>query len=234
MRVISYITLIFLFAWFMGDKAISRAKSIQSKIKDGMGTGSRVSYKPFITTSEFNSLGTTAVIKDWKTGRGVHCLSQGEVLWYYILRWDDQNLDIREQIPLNMNEIKKIADSLNVDIPKAGAFIMTTDFLVERIDGAIAYSIKNDRNLTQRTLELLCIEKMYWVNQGIEFKLLFKEDVNRILSTNIRIVTEFYDEKNIFDEISKIKHLIAIKYLICDLETKLLDTTYLRKISKCI
>ena len=147
MRVIGCITLIFLFVWFMGDKAISRAKSIQSKIKDGMGTGSRVSYKPFITTSEFNSLGTTAVIRDWKTGRGVHCLSQGEVLWYYILRWDDKNLDIREQIPLNMNEIKKIADSLNVDVPKAGAFIMTTDFLAERIDGAIAYSIKNDRNL---------------------------------------------------------------------------------------
>ena len=51
-----------------------------------MGTGSRVSYKTFITTSEFNSLGTTEFIKDWKTGRGVHCLSQCEVLCY-ILHW---------------------------------------------------------------------------------------------------------------------------------------------------
>lgn len=45
-----------------------------------MGEGTGKDYKPYITTSEFNSMGTTSVIKDWKTGRGVHCLSQGEML----------------------------------------------------------------------------------------------------------------------------------------------------------
>ena len=59
------------------------------KRKRKMGTGEGKDYIPYITTSEFNSRGTTSVIKDWKTGRGVHCLSQGETLWYYILRWDD-------------------------------------------------------------------------------------------------------------------------------------------------
>ena len=37
-----------------------------------MGTGVGKDYIPYITTSEFNSQGTTSVIKDWKTGRGVN------------------------------------------------------------------------------------------------------------------------------------------------------------------
>ena len=34
---------------------------------------SKVEYKPHITTSQFNSIGTTTVITDWKTGRVVLC-----------------------------------------------------------------------------------------------------------------------------------------------------------------
>ena len=63
------------------------AENTKSVRKLGQGVG--VDYRPYITTSEFNSRGTTSVIKDWKTGRAVHCLSQGEMYWYYILRWDD-------------------------------------------------------------------------------------------------------------------------------------------------
>lgn len=61
----------------------------QKKLR-GMVTGKGVNYVTYITTSEFNSEGTTSVIKDWKNGRDIHCLSQGETLWYYILRWDDK------------------------------------------------------------------------------------------------------------------------------------------------
>lgn len=66
---------------------MSKRLSTASKKKRHMGEGEGKDYKPYITTSEFNSLGTTSVIVDWKTGRGIHCLSQGEAYWYYILRW---------------------------------------------------------------------------------------------------------------------------------------------------
>lgn len=42
-----------------------------------MGSGYGKDYIPYITTSEFNSQGTTSVVKDWKTGRRVHCIFQG-------------------------------------------------------------------------------------------------------------------------------------------------------------
>lgn len=65
---------------------MSRRLSDHTKELRKMGQGEGANYKPYITTSEFNSLGTTSVIRDWKTGRDVHCMSQGEMLLYYILR----------------------------------------------------------------------------------------------------------------------------------------------------
>lgn len=50
-------------------------KRISQKTKQlrRMGTGKGANYIPYITTSEFNSKGTTSVIKDWKTDfEGVH------------------------------------------------------------------------------------------------------------------------------------------------------------------
>lgn len=44
-----------------------RRKSIKAKIKQKYGCGIGQDYKPFIRTSEFNSLGTCSNIKDWKT-----------------------------------------------------------------------------------------------------------------------------------------------------------------------
>lgn len=191
-------------------------------VKKGTGVGK--DYVPYISIAKLNSLGTTSVIKDWKTGRGVHCLSQGEAYWYYILRWNDDNIDIREQYPLNLEETTKIAEANGFCSPGNGRFVMTTDFLVTKADNTFhAYSVKSDRNLSRRTLELLCIEKIYWESKGIPFTLLFKTNVNEILATNIRLVTEFYDSVTVFDLVSAIKHKVAIKEWKVDMEKTVLQ-----------
>ena len=43
------------------SKRISRA----TKLARGQGSGEGAKYKPYVMTNEFNSLGTTSVIKDW-------------------------------------------------------------------------------------------------------------------------------------------------------------------------
>ena len=209
------------------------ARYISKKTKKlrKMGTGKGANYIPYITTSEFNSKGTTSVIKDWKTGRGVHCLSQGEALWYYILRWDDNNVDIREQYPLKNELIAKIAQENGFKPPVNRFHIMTTDFLVTEADGMLhAYSIKLDRNLSERTLQLLSIEKLYWLSQNCKFTLLFKSDVNKIFATNIRLVTEYYQPDRVFDKYSAIKHKIAIKECTVNMESERIDNTVLDRL----
>ena len=48
----------------MGKRISEKGKQLR-----GMGTGEGAEYIPYITTSEFNSRGTTSVTTDWKTGR---------------------------------------------------------------------------------------------------------------------------------------------------------------------
>ena len=211
-----------LFLCSIGGEKMSKRLSTASKKKRHMGEGEGKDYKPYITTSEFNSLGTTSVIVDWKTGRGIHCLSQGEAYWYYILRWDDNNLDIREQFPMEREETIKIADSLGFKHPENDEYIMTIDFLATEADGKLhAYSVKSDKeSLTDRMLEILCIEKTYWESKGVLYTLLFKTDADLTLVHNIRDVVRFYNAQNIFDKVSLIKHKIATKEASVDMSNK--------------
>lgn len=207
---------------------MSRKISEKTKKIRKMGEGTGKDYKPYITTSELNSMGTTSVIKDWKTGREVHCLSQGEMLWYYILRWNDENIDIREQYPLDYAKTVEIAESFGLKKPRN---TMTTDFLVTKADGRyVAYSVKANSDLNNRQWELLFIEKHYWISQGVSYQLLLKTDANRILAGNIRLVTEFYDADRVFDEISAIKHKIAIKEYPVDMAGELLYEAVLKRV----
>lgn len=45
---------------------MSKRKSDKTKQSQHMGTGHGANYIPYITTSEFNSQGTTSVVNDWK------------------------------------------------------------------------------------------------------------------------------------------------------------------------
>lgn len=109
----------------MGRKVTEETKTRQ---KRGQGTGK--DYNPWIHIQEMSSKGTKEILNDWKTGRQVHLLSQNEVRWYYILRWNDDVLDIREQFPLELEKTLDIAEAMGVKHPKDRHTHMTTDMLV--------------------------------------------------------------------------------------------------------
>lgn len=210
---------------------MTRRISDKSKQILHMGEGKGKDYVPYILTSEFNSLGTTSIIKDWKTRRNIHCMSQGEAMWYFLLRWDDSNIDIREQFPLDNKITVKIADELGIKHPQDRNHIMTTDFLVTKSDNSLhAYSVKVDKNLNDRTVELLYIEREYWKYNGVPFDMLYSTDVNQVLVNNIRLITEFYNKNAIYDKYSYIKHLIAIKEIDLDLSKTVIDNRKLDEI----
>ena len=209
----------------------------KGKRREGRGRGHGAQYKPWIKTREINSIGTTANIVDWKHGRTTQLLSQGEEWWYYMLRWDDNITDIREQFPLfEPEDTVRIADRFGVRHPKDRTTTMTTDFLVDYKDGHTeAFSIKEGRrdvdfnlakNETERktavlTVEKMLIEKTYWVEKGIRWKLLYKEDLEVQFVNNIRRAVVYYDIRKVHDDISRIKHMIAVKEIEVDLHRPL-------------
>jgi len=202
--------------------------SEKGKRKEGRGTGEGANYRPWILARELNSTGTTANIIDWKHGRPIQLLSAGEEMYYYLLRWDDAVTDIREQYPLDTDATKRIARMVGIRHPSK---TMTTDLLVTKGKTNVAYSVKSSRKdvdytlsvtaeegkLARRAAEKLAIEKIYWQERGIEWKLVFKEDLNADYINNIRRAVVYYDEASVHDDVSRIKHLIATKVITVDM-----------------
>lgn len=201
-----------------------RRKSDKSKQKEGYGTGHGADYKPYIRTAEFNSLGTCANPVDWKTGRTVQLLSQGEKYFWYMMRWNDEVTDIREQFPLPVEETTKIADEYGIRHPRKGSewIVMTSDFLVDFENGAqTVFSIKASKQeieKKERTVEKLFIEKKYWESKNVPYQLVYKEDLNITYAENIRLAVQYYQLSSVHDKVSMIKYLIANKILVIDLQ----------------
>lgn len=211
----------------MGRKVTEETKTRQ---KRGQGTGK--DYNPWIHIQEMSSKGTKEILNDWKTGRQVHLLSQNEVRWYYILRWNDDVLDIREQFPLELEKTLDIAEAMGVKHPKDRHTHMTTDMLVtyrneknERFYRA--YSVKDhvsqifgdlSDGKVLRQVEIQRIEMAYWKLQGIEFQNVFGDrDIDPIYAGNIRLLVSYYDPREVVDERSMVKYLCAHKQIEVDL-----------------
>lgn len=154
-------------------------KTNEYKLEEGRGKGHGRDYKPWIETREVSSSGTCSNPIDWKTGRTVELLSQGESYFWHILHWNDKVDDIREQYPLDIETTLKICDDFNIKHPHDRKTYMTSDFYVTYKDGTKKiFSVKNSRDVLnqKRTKEKLSVEACYWKKyRNIDYKLVFLE-----------------------------------------------------------
>ena len=219
-----------------------RSISEKTKKKQLRGSGEGADYRPYIKVREIPSEGTSRIIKDKKDKRQRHFLSQGEIYAYYLLRWDDSVIDIREQYPLDLEDTLKIVDFLGYKHPFDRKTRMTTDLLVTYLetDGTRsykAYSVKESKDVIivcdtdsevkigvkNRTVEKLRIEMSYWNLHSTPFEIIFKEDLNRIKVNNIEAVMDYWNIEDVETKIDLIRHLIARKKISVDMESKALD-----------
>lgn len=200
-----------------------RRKSEKSKNALRMGKGTGAKYKPRIQVGEFGSSGTAARVVDWKTGRVVHLLSQNEVYAWYILRWRDDVTDINEQYPLALEETQNLCEQYGIKHPsyKGSPVVMTTDLLVTTNKGKFAFSIKSNKQLSERSVEKLFIEQKYWESKKVSWKLLTTDDIDFTYAYNIRDVVTFYNATVFPDDISCLKYLVAHKQIEVDLTKKI-------------
>lgn len=201
------------------------------KLKEKRGTGTGASYKPWIQAKEIGSIGTESVFNDWKHGRQIQCLSQGEKYAYHILRWQEDVLDIREQFPLELEHTLDIARKLGLPHPHNRNTHMTTDFLVDfqTLDGSQyqkAFSIKpNNSSFNKYNLKNFEIEYVYWGKLGIHLEIIPADNINRAYVSNIIQCVRYYDPKTIQNYTDLVKHLIARKILTVDMESCYLNFT---------
>jgi hypothetical protein len=121
-------------------KRRSTQSSIEKLIKEGRGTGRLSNYKPWLCIQDVASKGLAARIKGWKTGRVHHFMSLLELMYFYVLEWASEVIDIREQYPLfTQKETIAIAESCGVSHPfdnrTRHPIVMTTDFNLSVLEG---------------------------------------------------------------------------------------------------
>lgn len=205
----------------------------RGRMLDHRGEGVGADYKPYYRCSEINSSGTCCEIIDWKHGRSVQCLSQAEAYWYYKLRFDENVAEIREQYPLPRDDTDRIAAEAGWEHPKGMAiryapsndhlyYRITTDFLVIFNDGTkCAISVKHS-HIGDASVKSMYIEKKYWQEQSVPYKVVFGKDVNPNLYANIRLAVQYYDFNMVHDARSAVLHLIANNRIIVDMEQNVL------------
>lgn len=180
------------------------------------------------TTNSKTAKNQSFIVRDWKTGKEVECRSRGAAWWYHILRWDDNNVEIKGKYPLENDITVRIAEKIGISHPGGRENVMTTDFLVTKADGTKhAHSVIASKELTGKKAEELNLEELYWKYRGIAYSTLFTFKINRTLVKNIQLVVKYYDKNKVHDTYGMIKHLIATKQLRIDLTGEVINRTAL-------
>ena len=205
-----------------------REKSIKSKCNEKRGIPTEKGYMAWKRTNEAHSSGTGTMTYDPIAMRTVDTLSTAETKVYWILRFFDGVSAIYEQYPMEQWIVDEICDEMGVRRKNA----LSTDFYVEFVDGSVmGVSVKQNRDVFDkarkgydRLVVRQRIEQIYWtekfpVYKGKKsgFRIVFGDEINRVLISNIKAVMKYWDTEFVSDPTSKLKHLIAHKVIRMDL-----------------
>lgn len=176
-------------------KRATTRSSITRKIKEKRGQGQGIHYKPWLTVHDVPSIGLASRIKGWKTGRIHHLFSEHlETAYFYMCEWSPSITDIREQYPLlPLEKTLHIAETLGIRHPKDPStrepIVMTTDFMLTvKTEEGIEYwahTVKPKSKLSKRTLEKFEIERRFFADEGVRWRLITEEDIQYNLVKNV-------------------------------------------------
>lgn len=185
-----------------------------NKILEGRCRGIGADYVGMKKANESHSRGASAELFDPITGRTVDVLSNGERYFFWKMRFDEHVVEIREQQALHPDLVARAAAKLHVPIP---ADILSTDLVVLYDDGRIvAYSVKYSRKeITpdtvkgRKVIRRQALEQLHWKMLGVEFRIRFTDEMDRVRAENIESVMVYYDPVWVQTPDQMYKYLIA-------------------------
>ncbi|MBP2316933.1 TnsA endonuclease N-terminal domain-containing protein [Azospirillum soli] len=176
---------------------------LKPRIAAGYGQGQGASYRPWLGITDVPSQGTATRVTRRHTGRIHVFFSSIELGAFLASEWLDRVIDVREQFPLiDMDEVEAIAAEIGVRLPtfgKSGAAIVpTTDFLLTVRDPVRGQCLEviavkpQKKLLSSRVLELLEIERLYFVRKGVPWSLVTEAELPKPLIDNLLWVSRYY------------------------------------------
>jgi len=175
------------------------ASVYQQYIREGRGQGEGIYYKPWITIQDFASRGMASRVKGQTTRRIHHLMSNLETSLFYLLDWSDNVTDIREQYPLlDLTKVIEISEKAQIRYPydpvSGFPYVLTSDFFITMPNGTETIAVKPSSELEKpRVLEKLEVERRYWLNQGVNWRLITEHEINQTKARNIEWLAQAND-----------------------------------------
>jgi TnsA endonuclease-like protein len=218
-------------------KRFTTTESIRKRIREGRGKGRLAAYSPWLHIQDVASRGLVTRIRGWKSGRVHHVLSLLELRCLYALDWRTEVLDIREQYPLlPLEETIAIAAACGIKHPRdprtSHPFVMTTDFVATVLVNGVAVDqalcVKYSADLdSARTREKLEIERHYWEERKVEWKIVTEHDLPKVRARNIEWVHAY----QVLEDFCALSQPAAVKTIATLTKAVLFDNRPLRHIT---
>lgn len=194
-------------------------------IAEGRGQGVGSEYIPWSKTHEYSSIGRATRIMGIKIPRIFHLQSDNQYRAFLIFEFSNQVLDIREAYPLlDVMEVIDEKEDLRFDKfqdkETKENYVITTNFLltVKELDGnekLVARTVKNTSELKRKiTWEKLEIERRYWLNRKVDWKIITEKQLPRQLAKNIEWARETLLEGSEGDSKKEQLSIILLRYVI--------------------
>lgn len=193
--------------------------TINRFIKEKRGQGIGKDYKPWLLVQDISSKSRSSrIFGSVTTQRVHHLLSDLQLYYFYLLEFDDQVIDIREQYPLldfhgqNLSVDEDLAKKL-FDLKTQVPHIFTVSFLVTRKGnkGEPFYQariIKQSQELEKKaTIQRIELQRRYFEKMGIDFGIVTEKEINKQLARNIGWALNAYDIQDYLDLISNLAFL---------------------------
>jgi hypothetical protein len=176
-------------------------EKLERYLKEGRGSGVGKDYVPWTKTYEFSSKGRATRTMGIETGRIHQLHSDNQYRAFLIFEYSPSVVDIRESFPLlDVMEVIDDKEDLRfdkfVDKETKEPYVLTTNFLLtlrdkEGNEKLVARSVKNTTELKRKvTFEKLEIERRYWHQKNVEWKVITEKQLPRQLAKNIEWVRE--------------------------------------------
>jgi hypothetical protein len=171
------------------------------------GIGSGEHYEPFIKVHEISSTGESYRIFGRNSSRPHHLLSRLELSAFLVFDRYRLTSDIKEQFPLPVADSLSICKRLGIKHPQVfGKLkVVTTDLVIEFTNRpSLAVAVKYADNLDDpRAVEKLQIEKVFWEEQGYEWKLFTEYQITPAIKENLEWLHAAYQNSNsLYTELS--------------------------------
>jgi hypothetical protein len=192
--------------------------TIKRFLDEGRGGGIGKDYKPWLQVQDIASQGRSTRIFSNTSQRVIHLLSDLQLFYYYLLEFDDQVIDFREQYPLlDFHELntpldqgltKKLFNS-KTKVPH----VLTISYLITKKDHNnvpfyVARVVKASSELEKKaTIERLELIRRYFEEKQINFGIVTEKEINKQMARNIAWVLTAFDIQDYPDLIGNLSYL---------------------------